>query len=112
MTNEEALDLFRDRFDGLLIAGLTLKVEQYPNGRPALQAFTEEWEPWCMVTVNLPDERLEPGEFFVHHSTREYDEPGLLRAIEEAGLARFTGRTVSAGFVEKYAEVWSLVGEG
>lgn len=108
MTHDEAFSLFHNRFDGVLINGFTLQVGKYPNGRPALQAFTEDWEPYATITVNLVDQALKPGEFFVHYTMREIEGDGLLRALEDRGLASCTGRTVSAGLVVRYAEVWRL----
>lgn len=66
------------------------------GGRTAVAATTLAGEPYSTVTVNLPDEPLGDDEVFV----KDYAEgEGTLAALEEAGLARATGRRVGAGYV-------------
>lgn len=67
------------------------------GGRTAVAARTlDTGEPYATVTVNLPDEPLGDDEVFV----KDYSEgEGTLDALEEAGLARATGRAVRSGYV-------------
>ena len=96
------------RFDGLVLADLVLSRGQYGNGRAALQASTDDSEPFCTVTVNLVNRQPGEGEFFVKCELSEFGAADLLKAIVEAGLAYPTGTFVSEGFVERYAEIWRL----
>jgi hypothetical protein len=67
------------------------------GGRTAVTARTlDTGEPYSTVTVNLPDEPLGEDEVFV----KDYSGgEGTLAALEEAGLARATGRSARSGFV-------------
>lgn len=60
----------------------------------------------CKMTVNL-DRPLGEGEFFVRLDESKYAKP-VFDAIVDEGIAKPTGITVPAGYVEKYAEVWRL----
>ena len=91
---------FTSPFDGEDYV-LTPHREQYANGRLAL-TFTyrdEEMDmdaPFSRVTVNLPDEHLNEGEFFV----KDWAENApLVEALEEAGWLIRTGREVLSGYV-------------
>ena len=53
------------------------------------------------------DDEIPLNEFFVRYETKKYS-PDVLQAFIDEGIAHPTGRDVSAGFVEKYAEVWKL----
>lgn len=90
----------------LIVEGVPARfevAEYFQNGRPAIQIVLEGGEPWGSLTVNLPGEGLEDGEFFV----RAWGEgEGLARAALETGLFLDTGRRVRTGFVE--ASVWRL----
>lgn len=97
-----------ERLDGLVLAGFTLELSKYGNGRPALQAFTDEGEPYCTVTVNLVDRQVGEGEFFVKRELQDYGGAPLLQALVEAAIAYPTGVTVSEGWSECYAEIWRL----
>lgn len=94
--------------DGKELDGCVLRLGMYPSNRPALQAFTPQGEPECVVTVNLPEHPLEPHQF---HARREVMRlaPHVFQAILDAGIARPTGQTVGAGWVKEYAEVWELL---
>ena len=101
MTHEEALDLFYDRFHCYLVGGLTLVVD----GDLAIMASDDNGNTF-RVTVDDPRLEREPGQFFVPSSVREAEGDGLLRCFEEQGMARFTGRRVTAN--GQSAEVWTL----
>ena len=59
--------------------------------------------PWGKLTVNLPDDPLEPGEFHV----RSWDEGAELAAAAMAtGLFLDTGKRVPTGWVQ--ASVWRI----
>lgn len=90
----------------ILSAGYYLKVGFYRDGSPALQAFTLDHQPECTVTVNLEGESLEDNEFFVRCEVKEFSE--VPQALLREGIAEKTGRYVSSGRVEKYAEIWRL----
>lgn len=68
------------------------------GGRIAIQAICNDTgEPYCTVTVNLPDEPLGEDEVFV----KNYSEnAGIAEELEAQGILRLTGRTVRSGYVE------------
>lgn len=76
------------------------------NDRPALSVMTSFQEPMCTITVNL-DEEIADDEFFVKLVLEDLC-PELLAELVLRRLAHPTNRTVSAGFVERYARVWKL----
>lgn len=74
---------------------VVLRKGRYSNGRVAIQAVCADGEPYCTVTVNLPDEPLADDEVFV----KDYSEnEGVLDAMEAAGVLRRTGRAVESGY--------------
>lgn len=92
----------------VLTSGHTLRVSWYRNGRVSLEAITPDGsEVECRVTVNLVDNTLEEFEFHVRFEDRMYA-GAVFDALRSSGLALPTGKVVSAGFVERYAEVWKL----
>lgn len=75
--------------------------------RPALQLVDAgTGEPWATVTVNLPDDPLDAGEFFVKDWGG--NEP-IVEALEDAGWLVPTGRAVPTGHV--YAKIMRLGGD-
>lgn len=84
-----------------------LELHQYRNGRPAVLVYGSTGEPECRLTVNLEDASLGDDEFHVRFEDRQFSEP-VFQALIDEGLAHPTGRVVSAGYVERYAEVWKL----
>ncbi len=79
----------------------------YANGRVALQLFSDKQGPIATITVNLPEEPLEDGEFFVKGwSENERIIPDVLAS----GLFEDTGKRVPTGFVE--APVWRFTERG
>lgn len=98
------------RLHGLTLGDYTLQLAQYSyNNRYSLQAYiSKTHEPECSVTVNLDNENIEDDEFFVRFETRKYS-PDVFQALIDAQIAEPTGRVVSAGYVERYAEVWKLL---
>lgn len=97
---EHPLNGKKIKMDGQTLILQTAKY-QY-SGRLAIQAVTEDYEPWAKLTVNL-DEPLEEGEFFV--KTWEENDP-VSEAARNSGLFIDTGKRVKTGFVE--AEVWKV----
>lgn len=86
-----------------------LQLDRYCHGdRASLQAYTEDGEPECSITVNLDEQSIEDDEFFVRFETVRYAGP-IFEALTKENIAHPTGRIVSAGYVERYAEVWKLV---
>lgn len=95
------------KVDGMRILDLLLVVSKYPNGRWGMLAIdAETGEPDTVITVNLDDE-LSDSEFFVRRQTERYS-PEIFSFFESNKIAERTGRVVSAGYVENYAEVWRL----
>jgi hypothetical protein len=91
--------------------GVTYRLEvgvYSANFEPRAAIIVWRWDDGTMedkLTVNLMDEPLGEGEFFVplteeHERTR--------RMCEATGLFERTGRVVGSGRVERYAEAWRL----
>jgi hypothetical protein len=84
-----------------------LEATNYFNGRLAFLAVIVDGEkkgrPWGKLTVNIPEARLEPGEFCV----RTWDGGEILAADAMAtGAFEDTGKRVPTGHVE--AAVWRV----
>lgn len=96
------------KLNGLrLETGHVIELAKYEdNDRPALVVFLDD-EPWCTITVNLPETKLGEYEFHVKHETSNMC-VDMFDALIDANVAAPTGVHVSAGLVEKYAEVWTL----
>ncbi|HUT79506.1 MAG TPA: hypothetical protein VM285_17550 [Polyangia bacterium] len=80
---------------------------EYGNGRLALQLLGPNGRAIAVLTVNLPEEELAEGEFFVK-TWRENE--GIAAAALASGLFVDTGRRVPTGFVE--AQVWRFAESG
>lgn len=80
----------------------------YSNGRGAVQVYADS-EPYCVLSVNLPDEPLEADEFFCRTGAEQHTDIKPVRAAV-LGLRIFepTGVFVSSGFVEDYATRWKF----
>jgi len=92
----------------VLSSGHELRVHSYRHGhRAMIRAWTSQGEVECDITVNLPEERLGEGEFFVRNETREFA-PEVFQALIKDGIAEPIDRMVGAGYVEQYAQVWRL----
>ena len=91
----------------ITISGKTLRLVcgHYGNGRLAITAQTLDGRPWDRLTVNLPDDELEPGEIFVKTWDRDGD-VNLPAAALATGLFVDTGKRVPTGYVE--ASVWRI----
>ena len=89
------------RFLGL---GYWIKTANYANGREAYLVVNWWGDPFMKITVNLPGEPLQPGEFFVKTwgENREFIAESLA-----LGLFVDTGRRVPTGHCE--AAVWRHV---
>lgn len=78
---------------------LHLHVDRYTNGRLALSFWTEnEWgpEPFAKVTVNMPEDHLNEGEFFV----KDWAENApLVEHLVAEGWLLAQGREVLSGYV-------------
>lgn len=94
--------------DGRWVGNFLLRAGEYGNGRLAIQAVDADGIPECTVTVNLIDDELREGEFFVRFEAREHSR--VFEALIADGIAAPTGRVVAAGRVERYAEAWRLAG--
>jgi hypothetical protein len=80
-----------------------MEIKHYNNGRIAIQFRNKKVGPIITLTVNLPYDRLESGEFFV--KTWSENEP-LTPFIRNSGIFIDTGKKVETGFV--IAEVWKF----
>lgn len=82
---------------------------RYSNDRLALVILGPGNCEESKVTVNLPDEELDDGEFFVKWAG---DDGAMTRADTHAlwkiGIFEDTGRRVDSGYVEAYAAVWKF----
>lgn len=84
----------------------TCRVEQgrYSNGRTALQLVDAiDGEPIAKATINLPDEPCGPDECFIKSYAEngpQGGQPGMLEALEQAGVVQRTGEWVKSGFVQ------------
>jgi len=88
---------------GVGFTELELKKGKYGNGRLAI--WLEEpktGEPWCKLTVNMPEDHLEDGEFFVKTWSENADTTTALMC--QTDLFSNTGRIVPAGYAN--ACVW------
>lgn len=109
MTDEEIYEQWK-KLDKLKICKgkYEIALYQYGNGRCCLQILNiEEQEPECSATVNLVDDEIPLNEFFVRYETKNFCQD-VFQAFIDEGIAHPTGRDVSAGYVEKYAEIWKL----
>lgn len=80
----------------------TIKDLKYTNGRRAIQLIDyEDGSPIACLTVNLPNNNLEPDEFFVK-TWSENEE--IAKDCLKSGMFIDTGKRVSTGFVQ--AQVW------
>lgn len=70
------------------------QVGYYDNDRLAISFLCEEG-PYGRLTVNLPNDHLNEGEFFVKDYAE--NEP-MVMALLEAGWIKYQGREVQAGF--------------
>lgn len=103
------IDLWKE-LNGRSVGAFRLQVERYAEGdRPKVIVLVNDPdpEPDCVLTVNLPDHDLGPTEFFV--KIELYELTPIFAMLVRDQIAVPTGRTVSAGYVDNYAEVWRLV---
>lgn len=77
----------------------------YANSRTALM-LNEEDGRWGVVTVNMPDDHLNPGEVFIKDWSE--NEPAV-KAMLDAGWLELAGREVQSGFV--FPKVARLAGD-
>ena len=81
-----------------------LNMKAYDNGRTAITLTgAHDGSAIGILTVNLPEEKLEKGEFFVKTWS---ENEGISNDCLNSGLFIDTGKRVSTGFVE--AQVWKL----
>lgn len=78
-----------------------VKIKEYENGRKAVLIESAERFPLATLSVNLPNEKLGDGEFFVKTWS---ENEAIAAAAKASGLFFDTGRTVQTGFVT--APVW------
>ena len=74
---------------------LTVHTAKYPNGRVAIHLTDEDGMLYAKLTVNLPNEELKDGEFFV----KDYAEnEELALSAYESGLFKQTGQFAQSGY--------------
>lgn len=77
------------------VVNLTLKQRNYTNGRLALEAY-EDGEPFAAMSVNVPDESLDPDEMAI----KDYGEnEGVLDFLIRNKIVSEPVRYVYSGFV-------------
>ena len=81
---------------------LIVKIGRYQsNGRMSVELTSKDGMPYAHLSVNLPNEPLEHGEFFM----KDYAENvSLAEAAKKSGLFTPVGRTAQAGYVR--VSVW------
>jgi hypothetical protein len=84
---------------------LELQKARYSNNRLAIQLIhIVSGQLWATLTVNLPEDELDDGEFFVKAWSENTDTAQAL--LEQTGVFVDTFKSVPTGFVE--AEVWKF----
>ena len=79
---------------------------KYANGRLALvihPTSTGGGPAYCVLTVNLPNDKLEHGEFFVKTWS---ENEGIANHLRVSGIFTDTGKRATTGFT--HAEVWKF----
>lgn len=81
-------------------------VEQYDNGRIALQLITDDIyrEPFATLTVNLPHAKIGDDEIIVKTWSENED---VARDALAGGRFVDTGKRIPTGFVE--AQIWRIL---
>jgi len=77
---------------------LTVEISQYSsNGRPSIELFSKQGEPWIVASVNIPELNIPEGHTFI----RNYAEnSGILEALCNQGIVQDTGRAFPSGYVK------------
>lgn len=84
-----------------------LYVGKYSNGRAGIVVYTDTGEAYDKLTVNLPDDELDPvWEIFVKIFESSTDVKRIHEELLKLGIFERTMRTVAGGRVPHYAEVW------
>jgi hypothetical protein len=81
---------------------LLIRIGVYSNGRPALTIVDEFGFPFTVLTINLPDEDLAPGDIFVKIWG---ENAAFIGELLSTGFFFDTGKRVKTGFVE--AAIWT-----
>jgi hypothetical protein len=94
------------------IDGFTLEIDdvevvirtgQYPNGRPSLYLEDTEGQMYAVISVNIPECPLGPGEFFV----KDWSENQFIASrVWETGLFINTGKVARGDWVS--AKAWRI----
>jgi hypothetical protein len=79
------------------------KITAYANKRLAIKVESLRGSPIGILTVNLPYEYLQEGEFLVKTWSENVE---LSKASFDTGLFIDTGKRIPTGFVE--AQIWKL----
>ena len=74
-------------------------LHQYPNGRTAVQLYTETGEPVATASINMPGYPLKHGEVLI----KDYAEnTGILACLSSAGIIEPTGKTIPVGHTQAH----------
>lgn len=106
ITGNYGEDQFRD--DELIVETTSfgtayLEFNHYINMRLAIMLMDEEGMRIATLTVNMPEHKLEPGEFFVKTWSENQE---IAADCLKSGLFEDTGKRVITGWVE--AQVWRM----
>ena len=83
---------------------LKFSVSKYiQNDSPAIQIMDQTGLPYAVLTVNVPDAKLDEGEFCIKNWSENYE---IVQKVSELNLFEDTGKVVPTGYVE--APVWRL----
>jgi hypothetical protein len=82
---------------------LFIEKTNYYNQRVAFEITDSDLTPYAVLTINLPDVRLEEGEFIVKTWAENED---IANCIRELGIFEETSKRVRTGFC--VAEIWKL----
>ena len=84
---------------------MELKKGRYSNGRLALELIhLKSMEPWCRLTVNLPEFPLKDDEILIKGWSENKETVKAL--MEQTDIFISDGQTVSSGFVKAY--IWKF----
>jgi hypothetical protein len=76
---------------------LRMEYNVYGNGRIAIELFSDDYIPYAVATINLPNVALEYDEVII----KNYSEnEGIIEMLIKEGIVEKTGRTVPSGMVD------------
>ena len=85
---------------------LIISEEKYLNDRVCILLTTITGEPFCKLTVNIDEEKIDDNQFFIKNI---YPENYIAEQLEKEGLIKRAGRTVGCNYHNNYATLWEIV---